>query len=419
MTKYNQISSAIAAPAAIGALILATLFLPSTVLAAKGVCKDGTPPPCKPGTSEETAQNNLSFPAIISDNVYPAGWLVVTGWMFAPIAAGADTLPFGCVGEDDIVPPATVDPSILCYWGRKNLGLDEVTGLPNLVGDPTLWWLQQRAANKWQAHNPVDPDPSTPVVVTAVDWGDLLESAGTLKQKQVRTEMTLLQNVDSDPDFNTVDGASTLFGLCPDETVNCFAAFAMSGAVPGTDQSIAEIQGTDYGPGALVGDFPGTRALIDPREVKPGFDATVYSRCARLAIQKITGDAASLSWDPATGHWEGPAVNNPAIDLSAQTDAYSAEINAGGNLIYGFNWNTKQQAEGSGVYRLTFVIDGPSRCPVSNTEFGMDTIIANPGNLNEAFLVPKGDMRLNGGDEGGLTYIDITVQVSGGGGKKK
>jgi hypothetical protein len=60
------------------AFLTTTLAFGTAAVAAKKLCKDGTPPPCKPGGVGEAASNNLSFPAIVSDNVYPTGWLVVT-----------------------------------------------------------------------------------------------------------------------------------------------------------------------------------------------------------------------------------------------------------------------------------------------------------------------------------------------------
>ena len=65
----------------------------------------------------------------------------------------------------------------------------------------------------------------------------------------------------------------------------------MSGAVPGTDQSINEIQGNDFGPGGTVN--PGSQTVLDPIALK-GYHATVYSGCARLIVQKITADPAVL-----------------------------------------------------------------------------------------------------------------------------
>lgn len=394
------------------AMIIILLVSAALIMATPLVSVAAGPPPGKGGGGHdtgETATSNVSFPIIFSDNVKPTGWVEVTTWTYAAITDPMTE----CVGEDDIVPPAKVSPDILCYWGRENIGLDEVTGEPTLVGDPKLWFLQQRAPNKWQAFTTTDPDTSTPVVVTGVDFGDLLESADPLSQKQVRTEVVLLQNAALDPNFSQFIYADTFPVMAPTIPLTYFGALKMSGAVPGTDQSQAEIQGTDF---FNNGTFSLSSGVIDPVSVK-GYHATVYSRCARLVIQKITG--ADVHWSSADGYWVGSGVGNPVVNIAAYNTAanvYTAEINAGGSLIYGFNWNIKNQAEGSGKYRITFVIDGTSRCSHSNTRFveGSSDIV-NRGNINHAEIVFKGDPML--GDEGGLAYIDVNLKVTGGGGK--
>ena len=182
-----------------------------------------------------------------------------------------------------------------------------------------VWWLQQREANQWQAFNPL---ATQTVAITGVDWGDDLESRDNFNTRSIiRTEVVLLKNVEGDPtsEFDAAD----------------FLAFEMSGAVPGTANSPVEMHGTNYG-GPENPAF-GTQTLIDPTLVRPGFQATMYSACARFIIQKVVGDPASLQWNPTDGHW-GPisAVNNPvfngAIYADALADDYSAEINVGGSL---------------------------------------------------------------------------------------
>ena len=358
----------------------------------------GTPGPPDDKGGEEGASNNLSFPVIWSDGVAPTDFAELAAWTFAGIAD-----PFTeCVGEDgtQLVDGAVPD-ELLCYYGRKNMGLDEVTGLPNLVGDPTTWWLQERTENKWQVFH---MGATVPFVVSAVDFGDLLESA-SLNQKQVRTEVSLFLDAGTNAEFQPYiveTGACTLDPTTPD---NCFAAHSMSGAVPGTDQSINEVQGTE---------FPGTGTLLDPTTVKGAVTAggavvpvhaTVYPRCSRLLIQRVNG--AAVAWNPTSGTWGGADAGVVAVNLAASTGAYSAEINAGGSMIFGYNWKTK--AVVPGTYRLTFVIDGPGKCAVSNTVFDGTTVLVNEGNLNFGALMTQADLALLGGDEGGIAYIDVYV----------
>jgi hypothetical protein len=363
-------------------------------------------PPCKgPPPVGESAANNLSFPAIMSEGVTPFN--LITDMEFAPIEDTSECTT-GTAG-------GSVPVEFLCYFD-----------------DLKVWWLQQRTGNAWQAYAPADPDTSTPVDVTAVDVGDKLESALDLKSKQIRTEFTLLMDASSDPDF--ADGVLESFD--PELTANTFQAFNMSGAVPGTDQSIDEIQGTDFGPGPEASLLGGTLAMVDPTLVKLNtagipVHATVYSHCARLLIQKIT-DPDNLAWSSDVddgngrgGYWVGGALP-PQENLAAWDGSYSAEINAGGTLIYGFNWNTKliEQSIKSGTWRLSFVLEGgkadSGKCSVValNTVFE-STVVVNTGEQNQPVVLTPDDMVALGAShgEGGMVYIDIPL-AGGGGGKR-
>ena len=416
----------------------------------------------KPPTGD-AASNNLSYPVIWSDGVVKPGFVQSTALAFAQVytdGAGRYYTLVGesqvdCVGENDIVPPEKIDPNVLCYYGRLNLGISEETGERIFVGDPKVWWLQQRQPhNLWQAFN-VDVDPATtgPVVVTGVDTGDLLESSTVIKNKQVRTEFTLLKYVATD---DAQFGAYVLDPFDGTLTEDSFQAFGMSGAVPGTDQSIAETQGNDFGPGA--NGVPGTQTMLDPTTIKVatnyfdpdavapegdagteaeepgdprivpldpplGMHATVYSACARLMIQKVTGD--DILWSSEEGRWVG-TIGGPVVNVAAYnatTDVYSAEINAGGGVIYGYNWNTKANADGAGTYRVTFLLDGPTseggRCTAPmNTVFDDTSMSVNVGERRPATLIPGTDEMFTAG-EGGLVYVDVEIGAGGGGGKTK
>ena len=408
MTLHALRTMTVVAVVSMGSLLMA-----GSALALKPGCDA---PPCggPPPVPEEGGSNNLSFPAIMSDNVAPNDFSVsYPAVQFATIGSTAECT----TGVPD---GSAVPQDILCYYdGAK------------------VWWLQQRAANDWQAYPPGDPDTSTPVDVSAVDVGDLLESSRTIKAKQIRTEFTLLMDATSDPDF----AGGVLDPFDPDLTENTFQAFNMSGAVPGTDQSINEIQGNDYGPGPGVSLLEGTGAMVDPTTVKLTNEgipvhATVYSRCARLVIQKIT-DFTNLAWSSDVddgsgrgGYWVGGALP-PVGNVAAWDGSYSAEINASGTLIYGYNWNTKliPQAEKSGDYRLTFVLEGGAtgdpatsgRCAVDlNTVFDT-TQVVNLGEVHPAEVLSAADLAAVGAHhgEGGAVFVDVVLGSGGGGGGGK
>jgi hypothetical protein len=391
----------------------------------------------------ESGVNNLSFPLILSDNVAPS--LAGDGiWKWASITDPASQ----CIGEAGVTPGTAVDPSILCYYGRK-VDVNEETGAIVFIGTPCpsddckVWWLQKRPANFWKALSVFHTTLETPLVVSAVDIGDLLESSPSIATRQIRVEFNLLQSVDpavdtelgpyvvAEADWTAYTGGLPLPEPCtvPDaagESIGCFAAFAMSGAVPGTEQSGNEMQGNDFGPGPTPSLNTGTLTVLDPTTVRLADDgaipihALVYSRCARLLIQQITGIP---SWNPATGTWSGgntPVVNTAAY---AATNPWTVETTSGGSIVYGYNWNAKTVAVGT--YRLTFVLDGndlvgPQCSTTLGTKFDdVETALVNAGEVGRSEgIIPAGDLALNGGDEGGIAWIDLTLTSKGGGGGK-
>lgn len=395
-------------------------------------------PPCGggPPDKESSAGNNLSFPVIFSDGSPPGG---ATGegytditpeqWLFYSdpwTDANGDGVYDQCTTGVPVGSP--VPEQYICYQ----------------MADLKVWWLQERTVNKWQAFDPRNDATGGidmgDVIVSAVDWGDLLESSPSLNARKIRTEVWLLRHVPEtgDPlsDYLSVKDNGT--ASCPSGQDECLVAFRMSGAVPGTEQSINEVQGTDYGPG--VGNEPGTGAFIDPASVKfdggtppVGYEATVYSTCARLLIQPYEAGAVP-SWDSDSGTWTGTGVGGPVVNIRALDGGYSAEVNAGGFMLYGYNWSAK--GLDLGTYRLTFVLDGPESayaCPDLQTYFDGNTRVfvtpaAEPelpgteaeGEGPEAVILPNCGLVGEGVDcvdnEGGLSYIDVEITKSGGGG---
>lgn len=441
----------------LGTVALAMLCLGGTALAVPQWCVDMGGPPCKGGKDggggEPIGTNNLSFPVIWSDNVMKSDFIPST----VPWTGGTVGNTAQCVQQ--ATPVTTVPAEIMCYFGEKNLGFDEETGERMFEPPTKTWYLQQRQSlgNAWQAFNVTDSvaengGDQTPFVVTGVDAGDLMESSLVIKAKQIRIEFTLFKSVMGDvqlgsaTDDDYVQYLAFGSGTClPNDNTslppnNCLVAHNMSGAVPGTDQSINEIQGTDYfdtinggllvdpqtvkviknyyDPDAVVieaeGEEPDPR--IVPLDPAVGVDATVYSACSRLVIQRITDTTQTPTWDStADGTYGGYWVNGlaaPTVDIAAWNGSYSAEINAGGSVIFGYNWNTKVLSA-KGPYRVTFVIEG-DHCGVdSNTLFDGSTKSVNVGERRPATVIAAGDFGT--ANEGGMAYLDIAIGASGGG----
>lgn len=411
-------------------------------------------PPCGGGGGNkppagETAPNNLSYPVIFSDSARTPDWDTSvssdpTTWQFATFP-DLVTDTSACLQESGVPVGTEVPADVLCYYGRPTQTNDDgsLSFIPagddqncsNVPANCKVWWLQQRTANKWQVFNPTAAEAgATPVSVSAVDVGDLLESSLVIKAKQIRTEFVMYQNAaEADSPFAQFlpDVGATCTANYP---TNCLVQHKMSGAVPFTQRSIFETAGSDYGPGS--GDEAGTQTLLPSEKQVTGEDltqfpvhATVYSRCARLLIQKVAAPGQSLVWtyDPSGGSW-GPRslVNNSIVDLHAWDDSYSAEINAGGQLLYGYNWNTKKLSEGAGWYRLTFVLEGDTAhgglctSPAGlNTAFSDTSQVVNRGERQPGVMLSQSEMAALGAARGeaGAVYVEVEIGGGGGGGK--
>lgn len=107
------------------------------------------------------------------------------------------------------------------------------------------------------------------------------------------------------------------------------------------------------------------------------------------------------------------------VNVASYAGTYVPEINSGGGIVYGYNWNAKTAA--TGTYRLTFVLDGndvegPQCTTPLLTEFAPSvTKLVNFGEANVPHILYAGDPQL--GDEGGLVYIDLALSSKGGGKK--
>lgn len=331
------------------------------------------------GRAEETGDvfgNNLSFPVIWSDGVTKA--LRGTTGM-EPATAGPwwywwgtkdDGTPLSCAPDYDDI----------------NFCDDGVAGTANgaLPGGPQRAYLQQEEYNVWQA---ATLHANGPVTVDWIDWGDNLEAVPWYLNSMVRAEVVLISDLS--------EGAlqydmKHLYGWGKDE---------MWGLAS------------------------------DPQGGKPdklySSQATVYSHCARLTIQKLGAncDTDELVWDEDATRWTGDCVVDPPIFNGAVREAedgpgfYSAEINVKGKVIYGYTWDVRDNNEGAGSYRLTFSLDSEALCPELNTYFsaGKGTEIFLPEEVVEeaATSEESGDVPSGGTavilDDASVTYIDINI----------
>jgi hypothetical protein len=177
-----------------------------------------------------------------------------------------------------------------------------------------------------------------------------------------------------------------------------------------------------YGTG--VGEMWGTTGTVNPSN-----EALVYSGCARLTIQKLskTRDDPTLTmiWDAVSGSWSGdvgaPLFNGAVWEAADGTGSYSSEISVSGKMVYGYNWNVRNDGDGPGDYRLTFSLDGYN-CPGNlNTHFTEGVTSIRSAVEEEVTPLAEDGSDLEGGISAidftnNLTYIDVRIKARSGGG---
>lgn len=106
----------------------------------------------------------------------------------------------------------------------------------------------------------------------------------------------------------------------------------------------------------------------------PDIGSTVYTIRAHFTIEHV---ADALGASVIHEVYSGNVTEGLYAD--GLTDAYSAEINQLGNLLYGFNWDTKHTTTERGFYKLTFSIETdcwvPAAFPYAVSEYCGVTIV--------------------------------------------
>ncbi len=347
----------------------------------------------------EAAGNNLSFPVIWSEGVQKL--LPGTPGMI-PLMQGDWWYSWGSAGSDpDVVPMSCApdpDDSAFCDDGAAG-SVGPAPGYTSGFPDPVNLqpvakaFLQKDPSNLWQAWSGTPGEAGVAqadgsLYVDLIDWGDNLESVDWYTRSQVRTEVVLFQN-------NPVPGT--------------WLEYEMRHVA---GWGITEVHGM-------------AATLADAPMVGPGDQATVYSPCARLTIQRLLvdrGDPAldNLTWVPAVG-WTGASLINAPIFNGAVHEAsdgpgyYNAEINVKGRIIFGYTWNVRKLNDGAGDYRITFSFDDSCNGIPLNTFF--------VDNFTSIIQPLEAESSEGGGATGvldysnNLTYMDVRIlQRSSGGG---
>jgi len=372
----------------------------------------------KPG-GEPEAGNNLSFPVIWAEGGYSGPTPPGTAGM-EPVTEGEWWYWWG-TNEDGT--PKSCQP--LSY-----IETDE-SACKNGNNPGEGWiraYVQKEPDNTWQADSMSMDGTYNAITVDWIDWGDNLESVDWYTRSQVRAEVVLYE------DLNDGDLEDSVLSMTEYEMRHVYG------------WGIDEVHGL-------------AKHRYNGVTLGSGTQATVYSDCARLTIQKLFKDRddsvlANLIWnndDPVYPMWSEPygwpgddLVNDPIFNLPVYEGGdgpgyYSAEINVKGKVIYGYTWNVRNLndyevngGDADGDYRITFSFDDASCSEELNTFFRGSI----PQDLDGTqIMLPDEDEE--SGDEtnnetgGGtavidfdnnLTYIDVRIlerSGGGGGGKKR
>jgi hypothetical protein len=384
----------------------------------------------------EAAGNNLSYPVIWAEGAA----LALRGEYGTTTPDGAGQYWWG---NDAVGDPLTClpdpDDEAFCDDGLNG----SVGPLPGPADVICKAFLQQDELNEWQAAS-ADMSAS-PVLVDWIDWGDNLESVAWSLNSMVRTEVVLLQDLfefdcpadlDGDGlvginDFLFVLGewggpGGDVNGDGDTDILDLLAVLGQWGACPALATEMLEYRmrhlfgrGKDEMWGlSTIGELVPEEMEYDYQTTYP--QATVYSPCARLIIQRLLVDRGdprldSLEWVPTEG-WTEPAgepdeLINPPIYNNAAWEGghgpgfYSAEVNVKGRVIFGYTWNVRKLNEDAGDYRITFSLDATCGGSILlNTWFDEAQIV--PPEDEE--LPPAGGVAVIDVDNN-LTYIDITI----------
>lgn len=320
----------------------------------------------------ESVGNNLSFPVIWSEGAELALRTAPTG------LTDTDVLLQGAWWYVWGVDP--IDPQAPIYSCQPNPANPAVCLDGSTPGDGTSTvykaYLQKDARNFWKAYN----EPATEIVnVDLIDWGDNLESIDWNLTSKVRTEVVLYENLPAP-----------------------VLQYAMRHA---SGWGVDEMHGlqTELNNTVITG---------------PGSQATVFSRHARLTIQRLTSLSPNLTWDATNHTWIGDA-NAPIFSKAVHEAAdgpgyYNAEVNVKGKIIFGYTWDLKKLNDGAGVYRITFSFDNSGPGTVLNTFFDTNTSIITPIEEIEAAAEDGGGGTAVVDPVNNLSYIDVVIKARGG-----
>ncbi len=349
----------------------------------------------KGGGHVEVTGNNLSFPVL-----FVGGPMSLRGTPGAWDLVGAldSARSFGCLKPETV--GTTIYDNTSCVEVYED-GTFRALTAEECVNDGTaegtkagpcagfdiydIYW--QKTESVWQAGSEQDTGA---VGAAYLDWSDNLESTTWHTRSVVRVEAV---------PFNELPEGTSLMG---------FEMWHVFGQGP------SEIWGVRSG---------GTTPYVYDSKF-----ATVHTSNARMLFSKLETGKGSIdvppdtefTWDDVQHVWDG-AVTNRSVDPGA-------ELNVGGRVIYGYNWQLRNfpvdaGVEKAGWWRITFYTTD------RNIDFTDGTILtappssgdSYPGTIAPSFTTLEGDtgpvFTPDLDPDSDITWIDIYIEekISGGG----
>lgn len=429
-------------PITLGGLVLLGCFAFSAAgFAAKGVCKDGTPPPCGRGGGNKPpveAVNNLSFPAVYTGGLTGAApsWNVPGGVL-------GETYSYGCDVPETVGTFSYPNTSCVDALGAF-LTADQCTA----VGAPCeglpvsrIYW-QKVPTNQWWAET---AGPISPVTSAYLDWGDNLESTTWSERSVIRVETTPFTSLIPWPFDATLDptavtfceDAAAFYGLDP--LLVCNVGFQMWHVLGHGPDEQWGVRATDEA-------TPLPWLYSSPFEIIHTYGARLHMAKLEPGTATCPGPTTGGSTPPTGFEWD--AVSEPPVWHADGGDActlrdipYTAELNVGGKYVYGYNWMLGRDETSSacgpgwlktGWWRLAFyapageVVFDPAY-PVVEPLSPPPGVTALPRQVPLLLMLAEEEetegplYRATIDYDNNLTYIDICIgtRPGGGGGKPR
>jgi hypothetical protein len=246
------------------------------------------------------------------------------------------------------------------------------------------WYAQKVEGNKWGADFAIQPS----VDVTGIDWGDNIESNNPKVRRPFRLEVVLFAPAAEN-------------GL-----MNGHGHFMHVLQFPSSNK---EAQGTTQATEGFTVDYGTYTVDVSPGGIYyPGF-ATVASNDAKLVIQKYPDGQTPTTLTPT---WNVDRYSNLLDPVSGF--GFAVELNVAGRYIYGASEGGWTPME-TGWYRVTFYMTPGSGVNLGTAIVGNYPFLPAPATLSAesegATATPVVDAANN------LSYVDVEVVASGGGGR--